>query len=174
MGLRVNSYVVFLDNGKSPSTRPVLYDFIHMQNLKKDKWTHITKQKQNHRYREQTGGYQRRSGWREGRNRWGRLRGINLQLQNKWVMSMKCTVWGIQSTTKGYLCMVTYHNQAYCDHHFEMYRKKSLCCEMEKYNVVGQLYFKSKHTNKLIEKEIRLVVTNWMKAVKRYQFPVIR
>ena len=45
---------------------------------------------------------------------------------------------------------------------------------MEKYNVVGQLYFKSKHTNKLIEKEIRLVVTNWMKAVKRYQFPVIR
>ena len=87
---------------------------------------------------------------------------------------MKCTVWGMPATTKDYLCMVTYHNQAYCDDHFEMYRKKSLRGEMEKYSAVGRLYFKSKHTNKLIEKEIKLVVTNWMEAVKRYQFPVIR
>ena len=44
--------------------------------------------------------------------------------------------------------------------------------------VVGQLYFK----NRLIEKEIKFVVTrgagrrrrNWMKAVKRYKFPVTR
>ena len=54
------------------------------------------------------------------------------------------------------------------------------------YSVVGQLYFKNKHTdkdtNKLIEKEIRFVVTrsggwieaNWMKVVKRYKLPVIR
>ena len=28
-------------------------------------------------------------------NRWGRFRGINLQLQNKWVTGMKCTRWGI-------------------------------------------------------------------------------
>ena len=62
-------------------------------------------------------------------------------------MSRKCTVWGIQSTTKDYLCMVTYYNQTYCDDHFEMYRKKSLCFEMEKYNVVGQLYFKNIQTN---------------------------
>ena len=81
---------------------------------------------------------------------------------------------GMQATAKDYLCMAMYYNQAYCGDHFEMYRKKSLCCEMEKYSAVGQLYFKSKHTNKLIEKEIRFVVTNWMKAVKRYQFPIIR
>ena len=29
-----------------------------------------------------------------GRNKWGRLRGTNL-FQNKWVIVMKCTVWGI-------------------------------------------------------------------------------
>ena len=47
----------FLRHCQIPFDRPVLYDFIYMRNLKKDKWTHITKQKQNHRYREQTGGY---------------------------------------------------------------------------------------------------------------------
>ena len=48
----------FLRHCQIPFDRPVLYDFIYMRNLKiKDRQTHITKQKQNHRYREQTGGY---------------------------------------------------------------------------------------------------------------------
>ena len=47
---------------------------------------------------------------------------------------------------------------------------------------MGQLYFKNKQTNKLIEKEIRFVVTrggvggrvNWMKGAKKHKLPVIR
>ena len=31
----------------------------------------------------------------EERNRWMILRGTDFQLQNKWVMGMKCTAWGI-------------------------------------------------------------------------------
>ena len=68
----------------------------------------------------------------------------------------------------------------------EMYRNsESLCCVTgTKNSVVAQLYFKNKkkHTNKLMDKEIRFVVTrgrgwgrgNWMKAVKMYKLPVIR
>ena len=48
-------------------------------------------------------------------------------------------------------------NQA-CDH-FIIYRNiQSLCCAPETNSVVGQVYFK-RQTNKLIEKEIRFVVT---------------
>ena len=56
----------------------------------KNKRTNITKQKQSHRYREQTGekGHGR---WEIGVGDWGR----NFQLQNKWLMAMKCTVWVI-------------------------------------------------------------------------------
>ena len=54
-------------------------------------------------------------------------------------------------------------------------------CSRNEHSVVGQLYFRSK----LIEKEIRFVVTrgrgrggwavgrrNWMEGVKRYKLPV--
>ena len=47
-----------------------------------NKWTNI-KQKQGHRYREQTGGCQGGGRWGDERNRWGGLRGTNFQLQNK-------------------------------------------------------------------------------------------
>ena len=77
---------------KSDRERQILYDFTYIWNFK-NKWTNITKQ--SYRYTEQTGGCQRRGVWGEERNRWGRLRGTNFQLQNKWVMDMKCTVWGI-------------------------------------------------------------------------------
>ena len=60
-----------------------------IQKLKK--WTNVTKQKHSHRYREQTGGGQRDGGWERERNRWGDLRGTSPQLQNKWVMDIKCT-----------------------------------------------------------------------------------
>ena len=81
---------------KSDRERQILWDFTHMWHLKKQsKWTNITKQQQRYRYREQTGVCQRGGIWGEERNRWGRLRGTNFQLQNKWVMDMKCTVWGI-------------------------------------------------------------------------------
>ena len=51
-------------------------------------------------------------------------------------------------------------------------------CNRNQHSVVGQLYFK----NKLIEKDIRFVITrgrsggrgNWMKAVKMYKLPIIR
>ena len=44
--------------------RQILYDITYMRNLKKyNKLVNITKKKQSHRHREQTGGYQ----WEEGR-----------------------------------------------------------------------------------------------------------
>ena len=64
------------------------------------------------------------------------------------------------------------------DDHFEMYRNiQSLRC-VPGTNIVVYINYTSK-TNKLIEKEIRFVVTrggeaNWMKAVKRYKLPVIK
>ena len=44
-------------------------------------------------------------------------------------MGMKCTIWGTQSVTEWYLCMLTQPNHcAYCSDHFEMYRNiRSLC-----------------------------------------------
>ena len=67
--------------------RQIMYDFTYMWNLKKqNKWTNISKQ---------TGGCQRGGGLGTAWNRWGELRGTNLQLQNKWVTGMKCTAWGI-------------------------------------------------------------------------------
>ena len=62
-----------------------------------------------------------------------------------------------------------------------MYRNiESLCC-VKGINKCCRSNFKNKQ-NKLIEKEIRFVVTrgggwgegNWMKVVKRYKLPVIR
>ena len=55
-----------------------------------------------------------------------------------------------------------------------------MLCNRNSHSVVGQLYFKDKHTNKLIEKEIRFVVTrgrgwregNWIKAGKGYKLAV--
>ena len=73
----------------------ILYDFTYMWNLKKqDKWTNITKQKQSHRYREQTAGCQGVGGEDEW-NRLGKLRGTYFQLQNKWVTGMKCSVGNV-------------------------------------------------------------------------------
>ena len=58
-----------------------------------------------------------------------KLRDTNIQLQNKCVTGIKCTVWGIQSVITQYLCMVTYRNLTQLGDHFEMYRNiKSLCC----------------------------------------------
>ena len=51
----------------------------------KTKQINITKQKQSYRYREQTRGCQSGGEQGEERNTWGRLRGTNFQLQNKWV-----------------------------------------------------------------------------------------
>ena len=79
---------------KSDRQRQIPHDFTYMCHLKKqNKWTNITKQKESYRYWEQTGDAVAE------RNRWGRLRGTNFELQNKWVPGMKCTVWGIQSIT---------------------------------------------------------------------------
>ena len=57
---------------KSDRERQILYDFTTCGIQKKKKWTNITKEKQSHRYREQTGGCQRGGGW-------DRLRGTNFQ-----------------------------------------------------------------------------------------------
>ena len=67
---------------------------LYVETKKTNKWASITKQ-ESQRYRQQTSGCQRGEGWGEERSRWGRLRSINSQLQNKWITGMKCTVWGI-------------------------------------------------------------------------------
>ena len=94
---------------------------------------------------------------------------------------MKCTAWGILVNNNVISCMVTDGNQTYHGDHFEMYRNiESLCCVPET-NIVLQVSYISR-TNKLIEKEIRFVVTkggggvrgNWMKIVKGYKLPVKR
>ena len=60
---------------------------------------------------------------------------------------MKCTVWGLQSITMEYLCMMTDGNQTYHSDHFEMYRNiESLCC-VPGTNIVLQISYTSK-TNK--------------------------
>ena len=79
---------------KSKRERQIWFH-LYMEFKKQRKWTNITKQKQSHRHREQTGGYQRGGGWGDEGNRWGRLRGTNFHLQDKWITGMKCTVWGI-------------------------------------------------------------------------------
>ena len=79
---------------KSDRERQTLYDFIYMWNLKtQNKWTNISKHKQSYKYREQMGVLQREGVG--GKEMLGRLRGTNFQLQNKWVMCMKCTVRNI-------------------------------------------------------------------------------
>ena len=72
---------------KSDTERQILCDFIYMWNLKKqNKWTIIVKQTQSHRYREQKRCLPKGRGLGDEGTRWGRLRGTNLQLQNRWVM----------------------------------------------------------------------------------------
>ena len=72
--------------------RKILYDFtLNMESKKQNKWTN----RNSHRYREQIDGCHREGRWEDKRNRWGRLRGTNSQLHNKWVMGTKCTVLGI-------------------------------------------------------------------------------
>ena len=55
------------------------------------------KQNQSHRYRGQTSVFQRGGGYGDEGIVDRRLRGTNFQLQNKRVMGMKNTVWGIES-----------------------------------------------------------------------------
>ena len=63
---------------KSDGERQTLYIFTYMWNLEKQ--TNITKQKQTHRYREQTGGCQRRGESKDGQSMWRRIRGTNYRL----------------------------------------------------------------------------------------------
>ena len=86
---------------------------------------------------------------------------------------MKCTVWGIQSITMSYLCMVTYRNQIYRGDQFEMCRNiESLGCVTET-NIVLQVNYTSK-TNKVIKKDQICAARgggkgrehNWVKAFK--------
>ena len=59
--------------------KKILYVIIHMWNFK-NKWKNITKQKQNHRYREKTSSYQ----WGEGRGE-GQDWGMGLRNTNYYV-----------------------------------------------------------------------------------------
>ena len=69
---------------KSDRERQTQYNFTYMMNLKiKQINKHNKTETESYRYREQRGDCQRRGRWRE--ERWGRLRGTNFQLQNKWV-----------------------------------------------------------------------------------------
>ena len=70
-----------------------IWFYLRVDSKEQNKWTNIIKQRQSNRYREQTGGCQRRGVWVDERNRWGRLRGTDFQLQNKWVRGIKWTVW---------------------------------------------------------------------------------
>lgn len=70
-------------------TKLILYDHFYVES-KKNKWVNFSQSRnRRHRYREPTGGCQRRS-WGEAKNKWANLSGTNLQ--NKWVMGMKRTV----------------------------------------------------------------------------------
>ena len=61
-------------------------------NLKKqNKWTNITKHRITNTENKQVVS-RGEVGCKDERNRWGRLRGTNFQLQNKWATGMKCTV----------------------------------------------------------------------------------
>ena len=55
----------------------------------------ITKQKQTHRYREQTSVYQCGEGKEEGQDRGRGLRGTNYYVQNRQATSMYCIAQGI-------------------------------------------------------------------------------
>ena len=80
---------------KSDRERQIPYGFTYMWHLK-NKTNEQTYQNRNSlRYREQTGGCQSGGGWWDEWNRWGKLRGTNFQLQDKWVTRMKCKAWGI-------------------------------------------------------------------------------
>ena len=57
---------------------------LYMESKKQNTWTNRTKQKQTHRYREQTGCCPKGGGRGNEWNRWARLRDTNFQLQNKW------------------------------------------------------------------------------------------
>ena len=69
------------------------YDFVYIWNLKNKTNEQTLKkkknQKQSYRHRKQTSGCRRGGrrgrGWREERNRCGRLRGTNFQLQKKFI-----------------------------------------------------------------------------------------
>ena len=63
---------------------------LHVESKMQNKLINIRKQKQRLSCRKQTGDCQSGRMLGEERNRWGRVRGTNLQLQNKWVMRMKC------------------------------------------------------------------------------------
>ena len=81
---------------KSDRERQILYDFIYMWNVKynSNEQTYPNRNRvidtENNQVVARGDG-----GWGEERNRRGRLRDPNFQLQNKWVKGMQCTVWGI-------------------------------------------------------------------------------
>ena len=54
------------NSGKSDRARKILHDITYMRNLKIIQMNLYTKQKQNHRHRKQTYGYQTGEGRREG------------------------------------------------------------------------------------------------------------
>ena len=76
--------------------------------------------------------------------------------------------------------MVTDENQTYHSDQFEMYRNiESLCC-IPGTKCFRMIILQKETDQKLIEKEIRFVVTrdgdgeDWMKVVKKYKLPVTR
>ena len=62
---------------KSDRKRQILYDITYMWNLKIIQMNLYTKEKQTHRHRKQTYGYQKGEGGREGQNRGMRLTDTN-------------------------------------------------------------------------------------------------
>ena len=83
---------------------------LYKGNLKKqNKWTYIKKTETESKIWRKNRGFQRGGALGEEGNSWGRCRGTNFQLQDKWVTVVKSIVWEIQSVIMYYLSMVTDH-----------------------------------------------------------------
>lgn len=78
----------------------ILYDFTFMLNLKNqtNEQTKLNRNTGRDAEKKQAAAREEGVGGKK-RNRWRRWRGIKFHFQNKRVMGMKCTLWGIESIT---------------------------------------------------------------------------
>ena len=104
---------------------------LYMDSKKQNKWTNIRKQKETHRYREQTGGCQSGEVWGDEWTRWGRLRGTNSSYNINescgWNVQHEEIVNNIIITFMGLWSLKTTLNFCYRDHFVMCGNTESLC-----------------------------------------------
>ena len=75
----------------------IIWCHLYVESKNQSIGTNITKQKQSHGYREQTGIARGEAVWEDKRNRSGKFRGENFLLQSKWATGKNYITWEIQS-----------------------------------------------------------------------------